>query len=145
MSEEERGDIGEFIVTIRAEADQLKQYADALQKQAYELSDIGERGATSATLCGIEQALAQISQSAKQIGKDRHNAALVLGMDELIATQHKTLDQFGEEKREIAPSETCPECGGRMELLEGFEDLGEFKCVECGYEMGMETIPNEGN
>jgi len=98
MTEEDRGDIGEFIVTMRAEADQLKQYADALQKQAYELSDIGERGATSATLCGIEQALAQISQSAKQIGKDRHNAALVLGMDELIATQHKTLDQFGEEE-----------------------------------------------
>lgn len=98
MTEEQRGDIGEFIVTMRAEADQLKQYADALQKLAYELSDIGERGATSATLCGIEQALAQISQSAKQIGKDRHNAALVLGMDELIATQHKTLDQFGEEE-----------------------------------------------
>ena len=98
MSDEDRGDIGEFIVTMRAEADQLKQYADALQKQAYELSDIGERGATSATLCGIEQALTQISQSAKQIGKDRHNAALVLGMDELIATQHKTLDRFGEEE-----------------------------------------------
>jgi len=96
MSEEQRGDIGEFIITMRAEADQLKHYADALQKQAYELSDIGERGQTSATLCGIEQALAQISQSAKQIGKDRHSAALVLGMDELIATQHKTLDQFGE-------------------------------------------------
>ena len=102
MTEEQRGDIGEFIVTMRAEADQLKQYADALQKQAYELSDIGERGATSATLCGIEQAIAQVSQSAKQIGKDRHNAALVLGMDELIATQHKTLDQFGEEEADKA-------------------------------------------
>jgi len=102
MSDEDRGDIGEFIVTMRAEADQLKQYADALQKQAYELSDIGERGATSATLCGIEQALTQISQSAKQIGKDRHNAALVLGMDELIATQHKTLDQFGDKAADKA-------------------------------------------
>lgn len=96
MTEEQRGDIGEFIVTMRAEADQMKPYVEALQKLTYELSDIGERGATSATLCGIEQALAQISQSAKQIGKGRHNAALVLGMDELIATQHKTLDQFGE-------------------------------------------------
>jgi hypothetical protein len=96
MSDEERGDIGEFIVTMRAEADQMKPYVEALQKLTYELSDIGERGATSATLCGIEQALAQISQSTKQIGKDRHNAALVLGMDELIATQHKTLDQFAE-------------------------------------------------
>lgn len=102
MSEDERGDIGEFIVTMRAEADQMKPYVEALQKLTYELSDIGERGATSATLCGIEQALAQISQSAKQIGKDRHNAALVLGMDELIATQHKTLDQFGEEEADKA-------------------------------------------
>jgi enolase len=119
MSEDQRGDIGEFIVTMRAEADQIKQYADALQKQAYELSDIGERGATSATLCGIEQALAQISQSAKQIGKDRHNAALVLGMDELIATQHKTLDQFGEEEADKAvkdSKDSVKESGAEVEM-----------------------------
>jgi len=121
MSEEQRGDIGEFVTHIKGEADQLLVYASQLKMQADELSDIGERGATSATLCGIEQALAQIGQSAKQIGKDRHNAALVLGMDELIATQHKTLDQFEDVGKKAVET-----------LMNVAKESGASMTVSCG-------------
>lgn len=119
MTEEQRGDIGEFIISMDAAAEQLVLYGKQLKGQTKTLSDVKGRKETSATLCAIEQALAQITESAKQIGKDRHNAALVLGMDELIATQHKTLDQFGEEEADKAAKDSkdsVKESGAEVEM-----------------------------
>lgn len=91
---EEKVDVWEYITTLKMEAGQLRMYAEQMEQQTDKLSDVEERKATTATLCAIEQATMQMKQSLKQIGKDREAAALILGMEELIASRHKTLDQF---------------------------------------------------